>query len=327
MTDLIRRDFVQNQQMVVPNAGQLFITTPIANGMGNSKHFDEVDTETFAANKRQGESAKKMAVGVGYNVEMFKKRIAAEIEIAQELRDENRYQEVGSLITSLVHYCPQRIELDMSHILTFCSASTYTDKDGDTWDLTVGDAVALVSTTHYLKFSSDTWSNRVTGDPIFSRGGLEAAEALAVTNVKSNLGERRVFKFNAIVTTDDPNTCNAVRQFFGSPADVDAVQAGVMNVYKGKYEHIVLPYLATTATGARDTTKERWWFLVAKGQGMLGWQAYYGVWEAPHMKDLTADDRGANHDYSRDIWRFGSRAGYGIRAVTGRGIVGSLPTS
>lgn len=325
--DLIRHKFVENQQMVQPNAGQLYITDPIGSGQGNTKLYNEVDTQTFARTKLQGEASKKAQVGVGYNVTMYKKRIALEIDITQEMRDENRYAEVGSLITSLVHFCPQRIELDQTHILTFCSATSYTDMDGNVIDLSVGDTFSLIYAVHTLKFSATTYSNRVSGDPIFSRGGIEAAESLTVTNIFSNFGERRVMKFNVIITGDDPNTCNAVDQFLGSSADVDAVQSGIENIYKGKYRHIVLPYLATTATSAHDTAKERWWFLACIGQGMLGWQAFYGVWEAPHMKDMSMTDTNANHDYSRDIWTFGTRAGYGVKPVTGRGIIASLPVS
>lgn len=327
LADLVRRQFAMVQQMVQPQAGQLYITDPIGQGMGNTKLYNEVDTQTFARKKNQGEASKKASVGIGYNVTMYKKRIALEIDITQEMRDENRYAEVGSLITSLTHFCPQRIELDQTHLLTFCSSTSYTDMDGDVIDLTVGDTLSLVNAGHTLKFSSTTYSNRVSGDPIFSRGGIEAAEALTVTNIFSNFGERRVMNFNAIVTGDDPNTVNTVKQFLGSTSDVDAVQSGIENVYKNKYRHIILPYLATTATSAHDSTKERWWFLAAVGQGMNGWQAYYGVWEAPHMKDQTMTDTNANHDYSRDVWTFGTRAGYGLKPVSGRGIIGSLAAS
>lgn len=327
LVDLVRRQFVQVQQMVVPMANALFITDPLGKGQGNTKLYNEVDTQTFARRKREGEASKKAAAGIGYNVTMYKKRIAMEIDITQEMRDENRYAEVGSLITSLTHFCPQRIELDKTHRLTFCEATSYVDMDGDTVDLTTGDGLSLANAAHTLKFNSATYSNRVSGDPIFSRGGLEGAEALAVSNVVSNFNERRIINFNTIVTGDDPNTVNAVKQFLNSMADVDAVQSGVMNVYKGKYTHLVLPYLATTATGSRDSTKERRWFLIAAGLGTNGWQAYYGVWEAPHLKDQTMDDRGTNHDYSRDTWTLGTRAGYGLCAVSGRGFIASLPAS
>lgn len=257
---------------------------------------------------------------------MTKKRIAMEIDITQEMRDENRYPEVGSLITNLNHFCPQRIEIDLSHRLTFGSATTYTDMDGDSIDLTVGDGLALFSAVHTLKYSSTTYSNRVSGDPIFSRGAIEAAEILTVSNILSNFGERRVIMFNAIITSDDPNTVNAVKQFLGSDTDVDQNNPGVLNPYRGKYRHIILPQLATTATGAYDSTKRRYWFLAAIGLGVNGWQSYYGVWEEPHLKNEPTE--GSNNvDFSRDIWTYGTRAGYGIVCVSGRGIISSLVAS
>lgn len=327
LTDLISRSFVKVQNMVKPQARQLFIVDSIPKGNGNTKKYTEVDTQTFGRRKREGEKSKKASVGIGYSVTMEKKRIAMEIDITQEMRDENRYAEVGSLIMNLTQFVPQRMDLDGTHILTFCNATSYVDMDGDTVNLAVGDGLSLVNAAHLTKFSSVTYSNRVTGDPIFSRGGIEAAEGLTTTGIVSNFGERRVMGFNAIITGDDPNTVNAVRQFIGSDGDVDAAHAGVMNVYRGKYRHVILPYLATTATGAPDSTKRRWWFLGAIGMGVNGWQAYLGIWEAPHMKSLSMSDTGANHDYSADVWTFGTRGGYGHRAVSGRGLIGSLPTS
>jgi hypothetical protein len=326
LTDLIRKQFVKVQKMVTPAAEQLFIKDPIGKGQGNTKRYDEVDTQTFARGKREGEAAKKASVGIGYNATMTKKRIALEIDITQEMRDENRYAEVGSLITSLTHFAPQRLELDLTHVLTFCSATTYVDMDGNTMDLTVGDGLALASTVHTLKFSSTTYSNRVSGDPVFSKGALEGAEALATTNILSNFGEKRVIDFNTIVTSDDPNTVNTVKQFLGSDTDVDQNNAGVINSHFRKYRHVVLPYLATTALGAADSTKRRYWFLIAAGQGQMGWQAYLGMWEEAHLKNAPVEGSN-NDDFSRDIWTYGCRAGYGIRAVSGRGFIASLPTS
>lgn len=328
MTDLIRKEFVHLQKMAAPASKQLYIYAPIANGNGNTKRFDEVDTQTFARLKRQGEAAKKVSTGVGYNVTMTKKRIAAEIDITQEMRDENRYAEVGTLITGLGHFCPQRIELDGTHLLTFATSTAYTDMDGESNTISVGDGLALASTVHTCKFNSAvTYSNRVSGNPIFTQDALALAEELATTNIVSNFGEKRVMNFNVIITGENPTTVNAVKQYLNSISDVDQNNSGVINVYKGKYRHIVLPYLASTATGANDSTKKNWWAIASIGQGTNGWQAYYGEWEAPHFKEMPKGEAGANHDYSRDIWTFGVRAGYGYRAVSGRGIIFSCPVS
>lgn len=326
MTDLIRKDWIVNQGLVKPQAKQLYIAEPIGKGNGNTKRYDEIDTETYAKLKRAGEAVTKASVGVGYNVTMTKKRIGIEIDITQEMRDENRYAEVGALITNLTHFCEQREELDATHRLTFGTAVSYTDIDGDTVATVGGDGLAVFSTVHTLKFSSTTWSNRVTGDPVFSRGALEAAELLTTTDILSNFGERRVMNFNTIVTGNDPTTVNQVKQFLNSTADVDQNNAGVMNVYQNKYTHLVLPYLATTATGANDSTKRRYWFLAALNQGAMGLQAYFGSWEPAHMVAMPGSGNNME-DPHRDVWSYGTRSGYGYIFASGRGIIGSFPTS
>ncbi len=323
LSDLVRKEFITNTKMVVPNAKQLFISEPVGKGQGNTKRYDEIDIQTYGRKKREGEAAKKASVGIGYNVTMTKGRIAMEIDITQEMLDENRYAQVGSQIRQLTHFMPQRINLDLTHIFTFASANSMTDMDGDNVILTVGDGLPLASSVHKLKFSGTTYSNRVAGDPLFSQGALVAAEKLAVTNIYSNFGERRTLSFNTLVTGDDPNTVNSVKQILNSTSDVDAAHSGVLNVNMSKYRYVVLPQLATDATGGHDSTKARFWFILASGQGTDGWQGYYGEWETPNMKVPKGD----SHDYSRDIDTYGVRAGYGIRAVSGRGIVFSLPIS
>ena len=326
LTDLIRKEWVVNQQMVKPKALQLYITDPIGKGQGNTKRYDEIDTQTFAKIKRQAEAVSKASVGIGYNVTMTKKRVGLEIDITQEMRDENRYPEVGSLITNLVHFCPQRIELDATHRLTFGTAVSYVDMDGDTVSTVVGNGLAVFSASHTLKFSALTYSNIVSGAPVFSQGGLEAAELLTNTDILSNFGERRVMDFNTIITGDDPTTVNSVKQFLNSTTDVNQNNSGVINVYHNKYRHLVLPYLATTATSAIDSTKRRYWFLAALQQGASGLQAYYGQWEAPHMVAMPTSGNNME-DPHRDVYSYGTRAGYGFTFVCGKGIIGSFPAS
>jgi hypothetical protein len=323
MTDLVRKEWVTTQNMEKPVAKQIYITSSIAKGNGNTKRYDEVDTQTYAKIKREAEAVSKASVGIGYNVTMTKKRIGMEIDITQEMRDENRYPEVGSLITNLTHFCPQRIELDATHRLTFGTATSYTDMDGETISTVGGDGLAIFSASHTLKYSASTWNNIVSGNPIFSRGALEAAELITTTDILSNFGEKRVMDFNTIITGNDPTTVNQVKQFLNSVSDVDQNNSGVMNVYMNKYKHLVLPQLATTATGAVDSTKRKYWFLAALGQGMNGLQAYYGEWEAPNMKPTG----GNMENPHTDVWSYGTRAGYGFVFVSGRGIVGSFPTS
>lgn len=324
-TDLVEKDFSIFGQMVEPQAQQLYIYDNLEAHSGNTKRYDEADTETFASNKPEGSDAVKATAGVGYNMTMTAVRRAAEIEISWEMRRYNKKPQVVTRLTSLNHFCPQRADLDLTHRFTFATSTSYTDLDGTSVTISVGDTNALCVASHSLAFSSTTYRNRLNGDAVFSQGALESVELLTTSDIYSNFGEKRIMNFNTIITSDDPGTIRDVRQVLESTADVDAAHSGVLNTYRGKYRHVVLPYLATTATGARDATKRQWWFLASVGNGEAGWQAYYGVFEPANLKTPAAGNNG--EDIHNDNWTYGSRMSYGIVALSGRGIIGSFPTS
>jgi len=324
LTDLLERNFKMVGGLIVPVAKSLFLTETVGPGEGELKLLQEYDISTYAKAKPQGVDAKRAAFGVGYYIAIRMKRIGIESEITWEMRRLNKYQEVMATLQGLPHFVPQRIELDLTHTFTFATSTSMTDMDGNTRDLTVGDGLALASTVHTLKFSTTTYSNRVSGDPLFSKGALEAAELLTTTDTLNNFGERRVMDFNTIVTGNNPTVVNAVKQFLRSTSDNQQNNPGVVNVYQDKYRHQILPYLATTATGANDSTKKNWWSLVAAGQGLRGWQAYYVEWEAHNMIPST---EGNGIDVHKDVWYFNTRGAYQIGVLSGRGAIFSCPTS
>jgi len=128
-------------------------------------------------------------------------------------------------------------------------------------------------------------------------------------------------KPNIIVTGNHPPTCRRVQQLMQSTADVDVNNPGIVNVQKGKYRHIELPDLATTAAGASNSAKKRWWFLLAQyGNPSNSWQSFYGVYEQPNIK--TPDE-----EMSTDNWVYGARGSMGQTTLSAKGIVCSLPTN
>lgn len=323
-TDLIARDWtVHNKFIETGLAAQLYIVDDMPSNTGDTKRYTEIDPETFAVVKEEGVDASKSEVYKGYEKDMTARRFAREIDITWEMRKFNKKPEVMAKITALSHFCPQRMELDLTHRLSFCTATSYTDRDGHTVATTVGDTKALVSATHSLNGGGTTtsFSNVVTGNPIFSKGGLEVAELQGNTQIFSQFGERRVMSFNTIVTTDDPTTVNNVKQFLQSTTDVDQENPGVINVYKGKYRHLALPYLASDAAGAYNSDKKAYWGIVAAGQGQNGWQAYLGIWERPTLKTPAPGNNG--EDFHNDNWTYGTRCTYGIATVSPRGLIWS----
>ena len=322
LSDLTKKQFSHLSEKVNPVAAQLFIQENLTSYPNDRKRYDEIDTETFAKLKREGENAAKARGSIGYNKTMIANRYATEINVSWEFRryGETYANQVKSDLISLSHFIPQRRELDLTHIFTFANATSYTNMDGETKDLTTGDGLAVLSAVHKLAHSTTTYTNIVSGNPAFSGGALEVARNLFNTNILSNFGERRIITPNTIITSDDEVTVNSVRQLLNSTADLSAANAGVTNEQKGRYRHVVLPQLATTATGAYDSTKKRWWFLASTGKGTMGLQAYYGVFENMNLK--TPEE-----NVSNDNWVYGVRGSHGIVVVSPKGIVGSTPTS
>ncbi len=320
MTDLIEKSFVMIQEFEPKAAEQFYIRETIPAGTGDSRRYDEMDTEDFARTMEEGEDASKVTVAHGYTKTMYMKRVASEIDITFKMRLTGKNKDIENKITNLTHYCPQRKELDLTHRLTFATATSYTDMDGKTIDNTGGDSLQLAYSAHILKHSSETWRNRLANDPIFSTGALELAEELATTNILNNLGETREFNFGVIFSGKHPQTVRAIRKALESTTDIDQENPSVINTYTG-YRQVVLPKLATDANGAYDSSKRRWWGIAALGQ----LQAYLGMWEENNLKSPTSMNNG--EDIHNDNWTYGSRESYGSAFVSARGLIMSCPSS
>lgn len=290
----------------------LFVEENIPANSGESRDYQEIDLELYASTKDQGDQASRARVKLGYNKTVIVKRIAKDIGITFEMRRFNKYPDVVRRLTNLAQMPMNRLELDLSHRIGFGLSTSYTDMDANVVDLTVGDGLALFSTAHTLTGTASTYRNRLAGNPIISKGALEGMERLITEETLNNFGEKLTIPFNILWTTDDPNSCNTALEYLNSVAAPDFANSGVTNTYKAKYRHLKLPLVATTAAGAVDNTKRRYWGIASS---MIS-DAHLGMWEAAHLK--SPSDLNAGEEFSTDDWNFGVRAGYGIGIVTGR---------
>lgn len=279
----------------------------ISKNSGNTREFSEIDSNEYLRFKGEGDQAKRGKVQQGYTKTMTKYRVAENIGITFEMRDENKYDEVTRRLTDGSRKGPNTIDLDLSHRISFMTSTSYTDRDGRTVDVSVGDTLALASTVHTVKGASTTYRNRLAGNPQLSRGALEGMEKLIVEETINQFGEKKSMPFDILWTTDDPQTVNTALEHLRSTAAPDAAHAGVKNVYAAKYKHVQLPRVATDAEGLVDSTKRRYWGLASSMFTSL----YLGVWEEPRLIQPSAN----TEDVQTDDWDFRVRAGYGIVAV------------
>jgi len=312
--------FTDALEMVSRNAynSGIFKVTNIGSNSGDTRVFTEMDHELYASYKGEGDQAERATVQVGYDKTITTGRIGADIGITVEMRKYNKYPEVISELKNLGAYCPNRMDLDLTHRITFGTATTYVDKDGRTISITTGDTKALFATDHALKGSATTYRSIIANNPILSKGGMEAGELLFVQRY-NNLGQLKSVTPDKLVTSNDPNTVNTAREYLQSSADLSRDNSGVVNVYKSKFTHVILPMIATTAAGAYDSTKAKYWALVSSTDST----SYIGVWEQPFMIAPTVGD---GVEMSTENWNYGARASYGIGSVAAHHIVFSAGT-
>jgi len=309
-------DFVRNAQILflkgldsVPMAARnsgIFRIDNIADNTGNTKEYSEIDLEEYASVKAEGDQAVRARVQQGYSKIGTLYRVSMDIGITYEMRHYNKYVDVISRLTNLGQTAAKRMELDLSLRITFATATSYTSKEGITVDTTVGDTLALGSTAHTVRGSASTFRNRLANNPLFSKGALEGMEQMIVENSINQFGEKIVIPYDIIWTTDDANTINTVKEFLKSTASPDAINSGVVNVYQGKYKHVILPRVAVTAAGAVDSTKAKYWGLCSS----MNSQAFLAINEEPHLKPTNPN--GANTEFSTEDWNQGCAAGYFI---------------
>lgn len=312
--DLVKNAKVQWREgfeRVAPAAREMYDVT--VTSVMTSEH-SQIDGPGFARRKAQGQ---RYAVGSpvqGYSLTLTQARIGFMESVTWEMRKFDKYREIDKVMRRLGETTAQRMELDLTHQFTFgMAASSYTNIDGETVSTTAADGVQIFSASHTITGGSGNVSNLITKK--FSRLGLEAAE-LAFTKMVNNNGVKVIVKPDTIVTTDDPATVNAVREFLKSVNAPDTAN-GATNVYGNKYKHLILPYLATDASGAYDATKANYWMLA----DLAHTDAVLEISEEPTFTAPTVGGNG--EDFQTDDWSFKSSATYDYGVVDFKWVVGS----
>jgi len=300
--------------VAVMRTSGLFKVESVPGNTGNIRQYTEIDLNQYAKRKGEGDQAKRAKVQQGYSKNLQSYRVAADIGITYEMRTQNKYSDVVSRLTNLAGQGIRRMELDMAHRITFGASTSYTDMDGETVDTAVGDTYQLFYTAHTVRGSSTTYRNILANNPQLSRGALELMEKNAVEQSVNQFGEKIKIDFDILWTTDDPNTVNTALEYLRSVSAPDVNNSGVVNVYKGKYKHVILPLVATDANGLVDSTKAKYWGIASS----MATSAHALIWEEPRLK--TPSDGNSGEEFSTDDWNYGVRAGFGIAIVNGQWI-------
>jgi len=292
------------------NSGFFNVST-IPQNSGNTRDFSEIDLEEYASTKGESAQADRAKTQQGYTKTMTSYRVAKDIGISYEMRTQNKYQEVVRRLTSLGQLVSNRMDLDLAHRLTFMTDLTYTNKEGDSIAIDLGDDLALASTAHKVRGSSSTYRNLLANNPKLSKGALQGMRRLIVSDTINQFGEKTTMSFDKLWTTDEPEDIDMAAEILRSNTNPTQNNAGVVNVDQGRYTHITLPRVATDKNGAGDSDKKNYWGIFSTSDS----QAHLGIWEEARMK-MPAVGNNAD-DFATDDWDFGARGGYGMTILSG----------
>jgi len=314
-------DFNNNLEVLWRKA---YIGFPRAAGQLYEQRKTDVDTGdvssldgfSVARRKREGQEHAYGNLTQNYRKSWSTYEVSLMAKITWNMRRYAKYDEINRAIRGLGESVAKRMEWDMTHRFTFATATSYTNLDGDSVTTTTGDGKALLDTAHTVPGSSTTYRNRIANNPLLSKGALEAGEKLFATQMIDTNGEVTIHEPDTLIISNDPNTKNTAMEYLQSYADPTASHEGVTNVYKGKYRLVVLPFLATTAAGAYDSTKAKYWFLanLARKDAI--------VWVG-QPTTFVSPEEGQGKEFETMDWKYAAFASYGIEIVDPRWVVGS----
>ena len=285
-----------------------------------TSEYSQIDNPGFARRKDQGGTFVVGSPRQGYTLNLSKTRIGLSESVSWEMRKYDKYREIEKRMSGLGESTAQRIELDLTHLFTFGlqSSDTYTNMDGESVSVTTGDAVRIFSNSHTITGSSTNVDN-LNGTTAFSRTGLEAAERLFDNMV--NMNDVKVIpQPDTIITGNDPAMKNIVSEFNRSIGAPDTAERAD-NVYKGRYKHIVLPYLATTNLGAATSTGRYYWMLADL-------KHKDAILEFSEMPTFTmGSPSNGGEDFDTEDVKAKSSASYAYGILDYKWIIGSSATS
>ena len=319
--DLVNRTYNVSKmdplQNVMRNSG-IVRTETVARNSGLVRRFAEMIVATgYFGEGASGSPATQAKYQQGYEKDLIIDQHDLSISIDRQLRLGAKNPEIIQKLTQFASAGYNEIDLVLAHRLGFGTSTTYTTSRGQVKDWTGGDGLAVFSASHTLTGSASTWTNIVTGNPQFSKGSYSLAKRIAVENTIDNLGQKMTVEYDRIITTDDEETVIAVKELSNATADVTSSNAGTYNVYSG-LTHIISKRIATTAVGAVDTTKKKYWFL---GSSQLA-PIVLGMMTEPYINPPKSGNNG--EDIETENWNYVGFADWGTAVPSGRGLIGSF---
>lgn len=210
----------------------------------------------FSSKTGEGEDYALVNDTQGDSLILTQVKRTARRKITEDLLEFSKYPQVDAMLREVGGKLWRGYALDLCHRFTFAFDTSYVDRDGETVSTLGGDGAALIADTHTMNDGS-TYDNKLTAR--LSESSMEDAEDLAQAFIDHN-GNLVTPMLDTLITGTHASTSHMAERLVGQPDQTDTDLRN-MNVYRGKYRHIELPFLDTNASGGKNTAKSRFWFL------------------------------------------------------------------
>lgn len=297
---------------------KLFRNDPFMSGEGTLKTYTEKDTQTYGTAQPEGTTGQLVKFGIGRTMNFTFVDYGNATTLTGKARHFNKYRDFVNTIDIPMMLHNRRV-LDGTHLLTFAFDASYVNMDGTTVDLTVIDGLSLINASHTTAQTGETFTNIITGNPVFGKAGLLLGETVLRNNTIDGYGALGSISPNLIITSTDPTVMYNVRQVTGSKTELGQDNPFAINALN-TYEHIALSKLDTDANGSRVTAKSDMWFIADKNLVEAVYCEAMGISNGAPVEDKLKGYAGI-HDVTMPS--FGA---WVYKWITPVGIAGSNPT-
>lgn len=261
-------------------------------GGGNRATFtveEIVTVRTPARGVQEGQNFPSVPFAPGYYKTITSSRKASTSEYTWQLDHHTPYKdEILGWYRDTGWNLKTRLLLDETAFLTFMTATSYTNIDGDSVDVSTGDGNPIAYSAHTVTNSTATYRTRLAGNPALVSAAVEQAMTNFSQQPIGNNGDRLMIMGNAIVVGSSQIVYHRGLQIIRSMAPVTAPNSGVYNPLRNAMRILRYFYLDALATGLPDTTKSEYWIMLDLSN--LG--AYIYVTEQPNVLVPTLNNGG-----------------------------------
>jgi hypothetical protein len=123
VSNLVQKTFADLLPQVPLDAKPLYISKTVGMGQGDSMQVNEQDFTTYASAMPEGTNAAKGQYGIGFHKQVLWYRYGMEYDITYKMRTTAQWTDVvADTARALATAVPQRMNLDMTHMITFGNA-------------------------------------------------------------------------------------------------------------------------------------------------------------------------------------------------------------